>query len=138
MKYVRMKNGIMEVRKGLEALEDLIIFISSGEIADTHELCEYVAKRKDIIETELKRLEQLEIDFNELDSINDELNLSNHELRDENVKLYNILRILKEKLVDVGALVELDLELYNNYVKEINGTPTLTPEEYKLLKEWFK
>ena len=45
------------------------------------------------------------------------------------------LEIIKKKMVDVGASQELDLELYNKYVKEINGTPTLTQQEYDLLKE---
>lgn len=43
--------------KELKALEELISFIGNGEIADTHELCEYVSKRKDIIESALKAFE---------------------------------------------------------------------------------
>ena len=44
--------------KELKALNDLINFIGSGEIANTHELCEYVAKRKDTIETALKEAQK--------------------------------------------------------------------------------
>ena len=59
-------------------------------------------------------------------------------LPDKNIKKLKALEIIKEKEVDVGALCELDLVLYNKYVKEINGTPTLTQEEYDLLKEILK
>ena len=57
--------------KELEALNDLIDFIGNGEIADTHELCEYVAKRKDIIETALKRNIELEKIEYKQNTIND-------------------------------------------------------------------
>lgn len=62
---VERKHG-MKMNKALEALEDLISFIDDGEVANTPELCEYVAKRKDAIERGFKRLEKIERAFNRL------------------------------------------------------------------------
>ena len=50
----------------------------------------------EIIETALKKYNQLQIDYEEMNRINDELNLSNHQLRDENIKLRKALKIIKE------------------------------------------
>ena len=44
--------------------------------------------------------------------------------------------IIKERQVNVGALLELDnLEEYNNYCDVVGGCKKLTIEEYDLVKE---
>lgn len=84
----------------------------------------FLEEELDIIETALEDYDLLKRSLNRnwVDVINDD-------------KKLKALEIIKEKKVDVGALCELDLELYNKYAKEINGTPTLTKEEYDLLRE---
>ena len=53
-------------------------------------------KQYETIKKSLKVYEQLKTDYDEMDRINTELNLSNHQLRDENVKLKKALKIIKE------------------------------------------
>ena len=43
--------------------------------------------------------------------------------------------IVNKKDVNIGALKELGLELYNKYAREIAGTSELTQEEYDSLKK---
>ena len=85
-----------------------------------------------IIETALKDYEKLKLKG---DEIKDYLYYSHKEFLEDRKKL-KALEIIKKKQVDVGALYEFefDLEWYNKYVKEINGTPTLTQKECDLLK----
>ena len=90
----------------------------------------------DIIETELKRLEKIDnpkiVGTTTISKAFEGFLIK--QCPDVEKKL-KALEIIKEKQVNVGALYELDLKLYNKYVKEINGTPTLTKKEYDLLKE---
>lgn len=105
-------------------------------------------KSLDIIESALKEKENIESRIDEIFSnhniksfveLNERLCDYNELKFDDDIKQMKLkaFDIIKEKKVDVGALYELDLELYNQYAKEINGTPTLTKEEYDLLKEVF-
>lgn len=50
---------------------------------------------------------------------------------------FGVLKVTKKKSVDVGAICVLNFKEYNQYVKEINGTPTLTRKEYDLLKGFY-
>lgn len=124
----------------IEALKDLISFIGSGEIADTHELCEYVAKRKDIIENALKRLEEhdklfkkYKIDDNWLEAclyvIKNNFPMSTK----TKINKLKAFEIIKKKRVDVCWIIEMK----NKTLKDYNGTHVyeLTQEEYDLLKE---
>lgn len=138
----------------LEALEDLISFIGSGEIADTHELCEYVAKRKDIIEAALKKQEEQDeilktikgvIQFDsKLPDIKIEKNIDSNEFISAiTIKIQRSLENQERKLFRNWILRECfpkelkALEIINNkglvnlYVYE----PMLTKEEYELLNE---
>lgn len=92
-----------------------------------------------IIETTLKNHNQLQIDYDEMDRINDELNLSNHQLSDENIKLKKALEIIKNKLL-AGCFTDQDS--YSNYAMAMlmSGNEELkknmmTEQEYNLLKE---
>ena len=90
-------------------------------------ITEETAKQKyDIIETELKRLEELEKKYNALKE-------HHKAVVDTTVKQDKILRIIKEKRVNVHLLLLSDsLEKYNF---KILPHRKLTQEEYKLLKE---
>jgi hypothetical protein len=111
----------------LKALEDLINFIGSGEIADTHELCEYVAKRKDIVETALKRIPMLEKELCFVKTMED---LTIEAIKDKKLKA---LEIIKNKRVDFGYLIiSDDLKDFN---EGLDRKWKLTQEEYDLLKE---
>ena len=124
--------------KELKALEKLRTTIQRL-CRECHENTRYsfeYSHQLDIIETALKDYEELKIQNSEQFKekwVQDNLAMT-FELNVARKKL-KALEIIKEKMVDVGAVYELDLELYNNYATEINGTPTLTQEEYDLLKE---
>ena len=61
----------------------------------------------------------------------------------ENIEIFNrvekreiALEIIKEKQVNVSALLELNnLQQYNDYCDMVSGCKKLTKEEYDLLKE---
>ena len=126
--------------KGLEALEQLKYYNTfvNDDFDMTHEI--------EIIETELKRLE--EIDKNR------QVIISQKELTKEDIieriknapiicmpysKQDEILRIIKEKGVDVGVLQHcLTLADYNNSIEYELAYKPLTKEEFDLLKEWLK
>ena len=113
----------------LKALEDLINFIGSGEIADTHELCEYVAKRKDIVETALKRIPMLEKELCFVKTMED---LTIEAIKDKKLKA---LEIIKNKRVDFGYLIiSDDLKDFN---EGLDRKWKLAQEEYDLLKEFL-
>ena len=83
------------------------------------------------IETELKRLEELEDRINELEETNHLMFLREH----ENTKKLKALEIIKKKEVDIGWLKRAkDLREYNSGMG-INSYSALTQEEYDLLKE---
>ena len=108
----------------------------------------------EIIEKTLKKYSQLLIDYNEMDRINDELNLSNHQLRDKNIKLNKALEKLKEcyenELKNVSYYNNLALKykkaleiikekiLDMDYFNIIADRCDLTYQEYELLKEILK
>lgn len=137
------------MNKELEALNDLINFIGSGEIANTHELCEYVAKRKDIIETALKEKENIESRIDEIFSnhniksfveLNERLCDYNELKFDDDIKQKKLkaLEIIKKKRVECWLLNSVFLngdkvEIYNELLKLKHNE--LTQEEYDLLKE---
>lgn len=101
--------------EGLKAFnnfcESVLACVNSGGITNVD------LKSRDIIEKELKRLE-------ELDNV---IFLNNKKLK--------ALQIIKEKRVWVDALIEMSLKEYNDYCKYVWNTPGLTEEEWKLLKE---
>ena len=94
--------------KGLETLE---------EIKEKYKDDNGLQRRLNIIEKELKRLE-------EIDNV---MFLNNKKLK--------ALQIIKEKRVWVDALIEMSLKEYNDYCKYVWNTPVLTEEEWNLLKE---
>ena len=106
----------------------------------------------DIIETALKEYEKLKKEVNEISDFglkayrvelekqinsNKKYRTTNKRLRVKNQKLYEILRIIKEKHVDCFKLIAIfrtsnNIEHYNqNY----GSNWQLTQEEYDLLKE---
>ena len=88
----------------------------------------------DLVETELKRLEELE----KVNSINAELYTK---LDIEKSKQDKILRIIKEKRVFIDYLIASDnVDEYNDYVEEQGryDEDKLTQAEYNLLKELLK
>lgn len=123
----------MIMNKGLEALERIKDI--ANEVVQDIDNPRYLVNELDIIEKELKRLEELELE-----------NKMEHTLR---IRLENIvyekseaLRIIKEKRVDFGILPYcLDLETYNNAIV-VNGNEwtdykPLTQDEFDLLKGLF-
>lgn len=136
----------------LQALEDLISFIGSGFVADTHELCEYVAKRKEIIETALKNYEELtskpvilcERTHGHAQALIDMISKNYKNIKITNLednKKLKAFEIIKKKRVFIGELLQSDsLEEYNDYVEEQGryDEDKLTQEEYDLLKEALK
>ena len=82
----------------------------------------------EIIEKTLKKYSQLLIDYNEMDRINDELNLSNHQLRDENIKLKKALKNFKEWF-------EVFEDEYGCHLRTLFDIGRISKEEYELLKE---
>ena len=121
----------------------------------------------ELIETELKRLEELEDDFQVLRNIfeakdNNELlqriekmydrniylEKDNNSLRQVNKDIGNILRIIKEKKVNVGLFLigygncdysdyERDLKMEFQIIEQVSSKP-LTQAEFDLLKGWLK
>lgn len=91
----------------------------------------------------LKKYEQLKIDYEEMDRINDELNLSNHELCDKCIKYEKALEIIKEKhCIHILALKGSEnWRAYNEFILPLNRYngiklfDKLTQKEYELLKE---
>ena len=96
---------------------------------------EFERRQKDIecVKTTLKNHNQLQIDYDEMNRINDELNLGNHQLRDENIKLRKALEIIKNKNPDLCLLkTASDFQHYMDLCAMRNE---ITQEEYDLLKE---
>lgn len=124
----------------LEALEDLISFIGSGFVADTHELCEYVAKRKDIIETALKDYENLKeenklliISYYKIVEERNKLQYTLDELEEKELKA---LEIIKEKNVLILTLKNVEsVGIYNDC---LGVSEKLTQEQFDLLREVLK
>lgn len=112
-----------------EALQDLICFIGSGEIADTHELREYVAKRRDIISNALN----LQTKYDVLETEYFELRRRMLKCDEVKQKKLKALEIIKEKRVDVCWIMEMK----NKTLKDYNETHVyeLTHGEFDLLKE---
>ena len=50
-------------------------------------------------------------------------------------KEHKALEIIKKKKVNVSALLAMSLKTYNEYAEYVWISPTLTKEEYDLLKE---
>ena len=119
------------MNKGLEALERLYDFIGLENknvfayLLEQEKLPEY----KNIIETELKRLEELEKEWEMEHTLRIRLENITHEQSD-------ILRIIKEKYVDIQELFYAkELQEYN---KSINHREEpLTQAEFDLLKGWL-
>lgn len=126
------------MNKGLEALKELK-YVHDTECGEDKS----VNERFTLIETELKRLEELETRFATLKTNYNMVNDLCKQYCDECVKQRKILRIIEEKRVDFGILPYcLDLETYNNAIV-VNGNEwtnykPLTQEEFDLLKEWLE
>ena len=124
----------------LEAFENIIIDLAPHlKNANTEEI--------KIVETTLKNNNQLQTDYDEMDRINDELNLSNHQLSDENVKLKKALKIIKEHRLDIDWFLQFVTQdiSYKHYVYCVEQGDNkfaqrflLSEEEYELLKEFLK
>lgn len=115
---------------------------------------EFERRQKDIecVKTALKEYNQLKIDYEETDRINDELNLSNHQLRDENIKLKKAFTLLDDCDIDIWLLKHCDYENYcrvrtlclkatgnadvDDANREVINLPT--EKEFDFLKEMLK
>ena len=88
---------------------------------------ESINKDFDIIEKELKRLDELDNGAYVSIHINRYSELCDKE---------EALQIIKKKQVSVGTLLVLDnLQQYNDYCDMVGGCKKLTEEEYDLVKE---
>ena len=120
------------MNKGLEALENIKHYDSRvGLHEDDYK----------IIETELKRLEELEKEWEMEHTLRIRLENINYERAE-------VLRIIKEKKVDIALLklTKTEPEYLNHLCHRVViekqdyqlGYRRLTQEEYDLLKEWLK
>lgn len=118
----------------LKALEDLINFIGSGEIADTAELCEYVAERKDLIETALKDYETRKTLIETIDS--GEMIFEERNVWEEKQKKIKAFNTIKEKKVDIHYLLKCKTpDEYNKKIRWLGFRDDLVQEEFDQLKE---
>ena len=124
------------MNKGLEAIRFAIRNFASGSDYNGN-----YYTREDI-ETELKRLEELDKKF-----IKTMIDFA--KLKNEHYDLKEILRIIKEKEVDIYFLKRMLIErssLYNSYGNDEKARKNyneihdkkLTKQEFNLLKEWLK
>lgn len=112
--------------KGLEAFKKIKTFCVSDDWDRLVYLKDRYSEELSIIETELKRLELFE--NHSIFTINDVIN--------ENKELKEILRIIKEKNVDVAWL--LKSENCSKYNLGVGSKQALKKPQYNLLREAFK
>ena len=106
------------MNKGLEALETIKHLLKGYETS---------VEPLSIIENTLKRLEDHENNCQEL------------YYKEKCEKQDEILLIIKEKKVDMFALIHMDtVEHYNNLIHCENEYCKLTQAEFDLLKEWLR
>ena len=111
--------------KGLEALNELK-YKGFYYSKDSIDISTFVQMRLDIIETELKRLEELEKGFKTLEK--KIVRYKKHIDKDN-----EILRIIKEKMVNLEYLK--CCETYEQYKTICSYWNEITQEEYDLLRE---
>lgn len=117
--------------KGLEALEEYKRVVCPNCQYKNKEKCDVVCF-SNIIEKELKRLEELEKAFDSLSKDDEKAK----KLLSKEIEKNRAFEIIKEKQVNVSALLALDfLEQYNGYCLMVGGCKYLKQEEYDLLKE---
>ena len=126
------------MNKGLECLKTIK---HTTDLYRPNELNGY-ENEIDIIETELKRLEEL-VDTKQrsLDDVKAHYDLLEYyffNLQKEKEKQDEILRIIKEKNVNVCGIINAPtLEYYDDHCRPRHSEP-LTQVEFDLLKEFFK
>ena len=124
------------MNKGLEALNQLKHYntIANDDFDMTHEI--------DIIETELKRLEEKEHNLKVEMKVNAGLVRRLARITKEKEKQDEILRIIKRSPLDVFSTLELykDWEDYKEDCdyEDCSTFPFENKEEFDLLKEWLK
>lgn len=118
----------------LEAFEEIMRFFNivctTGDMDKMNELAKNVRNA-------LKENNQLKTDYEEMDRINDELNLGNHQLRDENIKLKRVVEIIKAKGISTCA-VACSYDNYKRYSEScFRRYNPLNEEEYELIRGEF-
>lgn len=115
------------MRDSLELLE--LIYSDALNYNEFEEDIEEVKREYNIIKQELERLEIIEENYHSLNKEFEDIEFENYHLRKENIKLKQVMDILKDNLFvyDKG-----------DYRLSVNGShdyQELTQEEYVLLKE---
>lgn len=103
-----------------ELYYDLMIAIDEGDI-------DYLQRNK-------LRYKKIETDLNRLDEIDKVMFINNQKMQKQD----EILRIIKEKNVNIHGIINAPtLEYYNDHC-QLRHSEDLTQAEFDLLKEFFK